>query len=145
MDAVCNQEGLGLRHTVHYDRSSARGRSHNDESVPVFQSLRFKFSRIKKCEFIVTCSLDIFRGSIGGMVHDGKLFRDNHDAFAVPGSLYDPASQRDGKACIGLPCRIRGKRVSPRLKMKGRRDLFPSLLVEMVCWQRIQTALPTLS
>ena len=103
MNAVCNQEGLGLRHAVHYDRSSARGRSHNDESVPVSQSLRFEFSRIEKCEFIVTCSLDIFRGSIHGMVHDGKLFRDNHDAFAVPGRLDDPASQLDFDPCIGLP------------------------------------------
>jgi hypothetical protein len=37
------------------------------------------------------------------MVHDGKLFRDNHDAFAVPGRLDDPASQLDFDPCIGFP------------------------------------------
>jgi hypothetical protein len=58
------------------------------------------------------------------MVHDGKLFRDNHDTFGAGGSLYDPASQLDFMACIGLPCLIRGRRVTPRLKLKGRRDLF---------------------
>ena len=98
MDAVCNQEGLGLRHAVQHDWSSARGRSHNDKSVPVSHSLRLKFSWIEKCEFIVTGSLGILRGPIHGMFYDGKLFCNNHDTFTVLGSLYDPASQLDSKA-----------------------------------------------
>src|SRR5262245_25400522 len=95
MDTVRDYEWLGLGYAVHQDRPSARRRSDNDESVPPHEIQRFKLPCIDKSEFMVTGPLGFLRGAIHGMVHDGKVLRDNHDALAVLGSLYDPATQHD--------------------------------------------------
>ena len=60
---------------------------------PFHQIQRFNLSWIKKGKFMVTGSLHLFRRAIHGMCHDGKLFRDDHDAFAVFSSLDNPAAQ----------------------------------------------------